>query len=177
MIEEHLRSKEDRSNIPNPLEQWRKTRSTFPSEEILCSSPVPLVVSSTRSSTVDRNICSFERCPNIASNFCSPLFARFARLFEQSQRIRKTACSFSRRREKIYGRCPRRLERSLREHLFRTRIRETGRIYDDVRHFSVRGHTVESASPRDPGEMSERRCFRLSQKLRRSHARPVINTV
>lgn len=35
---------------------------------------------------------------------------------------------------------------------------------------------VESASPRDPGEMSERRCFRLSQKLRRSHARPVINT-
>lgn len=56
-------------------------------------------------------------------------------------------------------------------------IRETGRIYDDTRHFSVRGHTVESASPRDPGEMSERRCFRLSQKLRRSHARPVINTV
>ena len=159
MIEEHLRSKEDRSNIPNPLEQRRKTRSTFPSEEILCSSPIPLVVSSTRSSTVSRNICSFERCPNIASNFCSPAF-----------------CSF-RSEEKIYGRCPRRLERSLREHLFRTRIRETGRIYDDVRHFSVRGHTVESASPRDPGEMSERRCFRLSQKLRRSHARPVINTV
>lgn len=72
MIEEHLRSKEDRSNIPNPLEQRKKTRSTFPSEEILCSSPVPLVVSSTRSSTVDQNICSFERCPNIASNFCSP---------------------------------------------------------------------------------------------------------
>lgn len=103
MIEEHLRSKEDRSNIPNPLEQRRKTRSTFPSEEILCSSPVPLVVSSTRSSTVSRNICSFERCPNIASNFCSPLFARFARLFEQSQRIRKTACSFSRRRKFMEG--------------------------------------------------------------------------
>lgn len=172
MIEEHLRSKEDRSNIPNPLEQWRKTRSTFPSEEILCSSPVPRArPRSIETFAVSRDVQISRQI------FVPPLFARFARLFEQSQRIRKTACSFSRRREKIYGRCPRCLERSLREHLFRTRIRETGRIYDDVRHFSVRGHTVESASPRDPGEMSERRCFRLSQKLRRSHARPVINTV